>query len=231
MANAQFKMKSAFSLVELLVVIAILCILFALLFPVIIGVKGTALRVSCANNLRQVALVCNAFAEDHGGDLPQANSANPHTFKFTVGAVIDPYMDDNNIPPDIWYCPAMLGGYYIPESWMSHSTPKAAFGEFPIGYNYVGNPSPGGMSKFVKPVPVNIYTMDSAYELIFDICQAPRPAHDQARYIDTWSSFPHLGRDRPSGAQVLMADFSLQYRNKNSLTVGYKFIGPSNMYW
>ena len=97
------KNDKGFSLIELLVVIAILCILFALLFPVILGARGTALRVACANNLRQVALVCNAFAEDHHGAFPQCNSANPSTFKFPVGTVVDRYMDDNNIPPDIWY--------------------------------------------------------------------------------------------------------------------------------
>jgi prepilin-type N-terminal cleavage/methylation domain-containing protein len=223
-------MKDAFSLVELLVVIAILCLLFALLLPVIRSVRGTALRVACASSLRQVAVVCHTFAEDHKGELPKGNSKNPHTFRFERAAVIDMYMQDNNIPPDVWYCPAFMRGDYVPSSWMSHDTYADPYGSFPIGYNYVGNPD-GSMDKFVKPVPKNIWTMQSNVELIFDICQAPRPNPDEAQFIKNWSAFPHFGTDRPDGAQVLMADFSLQYRNVNELTLGYMYIGETNMYW
>jgi hypothetical protein len=80
-------------------------------------------------------------------------------------------------------------------------------------------------------VPKNINTLDSRYELVFDICMAPRPAPSKGSLIEEWSTFPHLGKDHPDGAQVLMGDLSLQYRHKNELTLGYKYISPVNVYW
>jgi prepilin-type N-terminal cleavage/methylation domain-containing protein len=225
------KNDSAFSLVELLVVTAILCFLFALLFPVIFGVRGTALRVACANNLRQVALVCNAFAEDHQGALPQCNSANPGTFKFPVGTVVDRYMDDNGIPPNIWYCPTRRRGIRTPKYWMSHNTSLDKYNEFPIGYFYVGNPSTSSLWKFVQKVPVSIYNDNSNIELVFDISAARRPAPSSGNLIKEWSSFAHFSRKRPDGTQVLMGDFSLQYRHKSELKLGYTFVAPVNVYW
>jgi prepilin-type N-terminal cleavage/methylation domain-containing protein len=231
MDNAQFKMNKGFSLVELLVVIAIICILLALLFPIIVSARGTAYLAACVNNLRQVGLICQAYAQDNGGALPQANSANPATFKFPVGKLLDMYMKENNIPPDIWYCPANVGLWYLPENWMNPNTPQGPYNEFPIGYFYVGNPSSDAMHKFTKPVPRNINNYDSRYELIFDYCSAPRPAPNSGSQIDTWRTFPHYGVYKPTGSQVLKGDFSLEFRHKNNLTVGFKYFGPSNVYW
>jgi prepilin-type N-terminal cleavage/methylation domain-containing protein len=230
MENAQFKMKSAFSLVELLVVIAIICLLFALLFPVIIGVRGNAFRVVCANNLRQVGIICHTFTQDHNGNLPQANSANPATFKFPVGTVLNSYMQDNTIPPDVWYCPTLNNPEITPDKWMSHNTRWNPFNEFPIGYFYVGNPS--GFSKFIKPVACNIYTLDRNIEFVFDFCCSyGRPVSTEAKEVEVWWTFPHFSQNRPDGAQVLLSDFSLEYRSVYEMTMGYRFVAPYDVYW
>jgi prepilin-type N-terminal cleavage/methylation domain-containing protein len=224
-------MKDAFSLVELLVVIAILCLLVALLFPLLMSVRGTALRVVCANNLRQVGLVCHAFTQDHNGILPQCNSGNPHTIKFKVGTVIDEFMKDNSIPPDIWYCPGIKASWNRPESWMSHDTLWNQFDAFPIGYFYVGNPGKNQYYKFLKPVPRNVNNIDLKVEFIFDYCVTWRPSPVQGSQVEEWCTFPHFSTQHPDGAQVMMSDFSLEYRHKNELTLGYEYFAPYNVFW
>src|SRR5438477_10395791 len=57
--------RGAFTLMELLVVIAIIGILAALLLAAISGAKGRALRIQCANNIRQLGSALQGFVQDH----------------------------------------------------------------------------------------------------------------------------------------------------------------------
>jgi prepilin-type N-terminal cleavage/methylation domain-containing protein len=68
--------RRGFTLIELLVVIAIIAILAAMLLPAVSRSKGQATKISCVNNLRQLAVSMQLYVDENQGYYPPRTNPN-----------------------------------------------------------------------------------------------------------------------------------------------------------
>lgn len=97
--------RKGFTLVELLVVIAIIAILVALLLPAVNAARGSARRMSCSNNLRQIGLALLNFETAYGhfpaSWNPPGSDASGASDGWSAQARLLPFLEEANLHDEV----------------------------------------------------------------------------------------------------------------------------------
>lgn len=119
---------SAFTLVELLVVIAIIGLLASLLLPALQEALTAARHVTCTNNLHQIGISLNTYAEDYDGRkwVQVATPSTSHQLNNFGRGTDDYYRNllESYIPPSpVYDCPLSKRNwedYWPPDNWKGY---------------------------------------------------------------------------------------------------------------
>ncbi len=162
------KWATGFTLVEVLVVVAILGVLAGLILPALASSKQYARRMECLNNLRQLAVAAQLYANNYGGSYPSAyyrenrnGSVYNHAWDYTT--INGGGTPESVLPGILWQgeragkvlqCPCYRGpanwlsdphtGYNYNTSYIGHGENEAI--QQPANINDVANP--GGTALF-----------------------------------------------------------------------------------
>jgi prepilin-type N-terminal cleavage/methylation domain-containing protein/prepilin-type processing-associated H-X9-DG protein len=219
---------TGFTLIELLVVIAIIALLMAILLPALQKAREQAKDAICRNNMRQIGLGAELYAEDYDSCIPRSKSSGPYGAWYQL---FMPYLAQRAIDNDyrnvkIYRCP----GYpdteqtvcYVVNGW-----------EFQSETDMVGR-------EVEKPTPLSacrnlastIYLADNEYGSWRDIirkaddpgwrrCDVWRSGHLPTSNSEDYTNGRRIARDRHknNGCNNLYLDWHVEWMAAEKMTI------------
>jgi prepilin-type N-terminal cleavage/methylation domain-containing protein/prepilin-type processing-associated H-X9-DG protein len=156
--------RKGFTLIELLVVMAIIAILIGLLLPAVQKIRAAAARISCANNLKQIALANHNYHNDNGKlpvgcYIPYAADGyhNTQDITFPFGPnwaiYILPYIEQDNVfkTVNVFAYPGPIANIY---DWTNYDRSWRALRGFTIK-TYLCPADPNNRQPYIDPSGVD----------------------------------------------------------------------------
>jgi prepilin-type N-terminal cleavage/methylation domain-containing protein len=145
-------LNRAFTLIELLVVIAIIAILASLLLPALGRGKRHSKVTVCLNNLHQIAIATEMFAQDNRGEYPGGLGGEKKAREFVCPEITDQALWEEMLgrplypylkPSKVFLCPEDQGIDFSPDSFNFGPTSY-----YVRGCSYSFNTSPWTYTKY-----------------------------------------------------------------------------------